>query len=207
MMQKKKPILLDLPMFIETPRLVLRPPRVGEGAMLNAAIIESFETLNKFMLWAKEKPSLDDSEEVVRREAANWILKPKDDPELMLLILDKKTNALIGASGFHGIDWDVPCVETGYWVNKRYSGQGFITEAVNAITQYAFKVLDVKRIAITCDTDNERSKKIPERLGYRLESIMRANKIKPISGEVADTLVYVRNDLNDLPELEVTWGN
>lgn len=206
-MQSRKPILLDLPMQIETPRLLLRPPQIGEGKLLNATILESFDILHQFMLWAKEKPSLDDSEEVVRREAAHWILKPKDDPELMLFILDKKTNDLVGATGLHNIDWDVPCVETGYWVRKKYSGQGFITEAVNAITQYAFKILHVKRIAITCDVDNERSKKIPERLGYSLESIMKANRIKPVSGEVSDTVVYVRNDLINLPELDVQWGS
>ena len=87
------------------------------------------------MLWAAEKPTLDDSEEVVRREAANWILKKTDDPELMLFILDKSTNELVGATSYHGIDWNVPCVETGYWVRKKYSGQGYITEACNAIRQ------------------------------------------------------------------------
>jgi hypothetical protein len=46
---------------------------------------------------------------------------------------------------------------------------------------------------------------IPERLGYRLESTMKANRIKPVNGEVTDTLVYVRNDLIDLPELDVSW--
>lgn len=97
------PILLDLPMPITTPRLLLRPPRAGDGAMLNAAILESFDLLSQFMLWAKEKPSLEDSETVVRREAANWIFKKREDPELMLLIFDKNTNELIGASGFHSI--------------------------------------------------------------------------------------------------------
>ena len=82
-----------------------------------------------------------------------------------------------------------------------------ITEAINAMTQYAFNVLQVKRLAITCDADNECSKKIPERLGYRLESIMKSNRVKPVSGEVTDTLVYVRNDLCDLSELNVTWKN
>ena len=99
------------------------------------------------------------------------------------------------------------CVETGYWVRQKYARCGYITEAINAITQYAFKIIKAKRIAITCDIDNERSKKIPERLGYRLESIMKSNRIKPITGEVTDTLVYVRNDLIDFPEMTVTWGN
>ena len=68
-------------------------------------------------------------------------------------------------------------------------------------------MLKVKRLAITCDADNERSKKIPERLGYRFESIMKSNRVKPISGEITDTLVYVRNDLINLPKLEVIWKN
>ncbi len=198
---------IDLPTHIETPRLLLRPPQANEGKILNVAILESFDLLNKHMLWAKEKPSIEESEAVVKREAKNWILQIKSDPELMLFILDKNTNDLIGATGFHGIDWDVPCAETGYWVRKKYLGQGYITEAINAITQYAFNVMKVKRLVITCDVDNERSKKIPERLGYQFESTMRANRIKPISGEVSDTLVYVRNDLNNLPELEVIWKN
>src|SRR4029079_1549181 len=183
---------IDLPTHIETPRLLLRPPRANEGKILNAAILESFELLNKYMLWAKEKPSFEESEAVVKREAQNWILKRKSDPELMLFILDKNTNNLIGATGFHGIDWDVPCAETGYWVRKKYLSQGYITEAINAITQYAFNVMKVKRLAITCDVDNERSKKIPERLGYKFESQMKSNRIKPINGEVTDTLVFVR---------------
>lgn len=198
---------IDLPTHIETPRLLLRPPQTNEGKILNAAILESFELLNKYMLWAKEKPSLEESEAVVKREAQNWILKRKSDPELMLFILDKNTNNLIGATGFHGIDWDVPCAETGYWVRRKYSGHGYITEAINAITQYAFNVLKVRRLAITCDVDNERSKKIPERLGYRLESIMKSNRVKPINGEITDTLVYVRNNLINFPELKVIWKN
>ncbi|MBA2710351.1 MAG: GNAT family N-acetyltransferase [Tatlockia sp.] len=205
-MKNINPIFIDLPIPIVTPRLYIRPPKIGDGAMLNSAVLESFDLLNKFMPWANVKPSLDDSEEYVRREAANWIYKKKEDPELMLLILDKNSHDLIGATGFHNIDWEVPCVETGYWVRKKYSGQGFITEAANAITQYAFKVLNVKRVAITCDIDNERSKKIPERLGYQLESIMKSNRIKPTTGEVTDTLVYVRFGLSCLPELNVSWA-
>jgi ribosomal-protein-serine acetyltransferase len=196
---------IDMPAYIETPRLVLRPPREDEGEILNTAIVESFELLHEYMLWAKEKPSLQESEAIVKKEARNWILKRKSDPEFMLFILDKKTNDFIGATGFHSIDWDVPCAETGYWIRKKYLGQGYITEAINALTQYAFNVMKVKRLAITCDVENERSKKIPERLGYRFESIMKANRVKPVSGEATDTLVYVRNDLVGLPELNVMW--
>ncbi len=205
-MKKINPALIDLPIPIQTPRLLLRPPKVGEGSILNTAVLESFDTLHKFMLWANVKPTLEESEEVVRREAANWIFKKKEDPELMLFILDKESNDFVGATGFHGIDWDVPCVETGYWVRQKYVGNGLITEAINALTRYAFEVMRVKRIAITCDIENERSKKVPERLGYMLESVMKSSRIHPSTGEVTDTLVYVRTDAKNLPELEVNFG-
>ncbi len=42
-----KPILIDLPMPILTPRLLIRPPRVDDGIELNEAVIESFETLRQ----------------------------------------------------------------------------------------------------------------------------------------------------------------
>jgi RimJ/RimL family protein N-acetyltransferase len=81
-----------------------------------------------------------------------------------------------------------------------------MTEAINAITQYAFKQLCVKRIAITCSIDNVRSRKIPERSNYVLEGVLKANRLKPGSREVTDTLVFAKYSLDNLPSLSVTWN-
>ena len=42
-------------------------------------------------------------------------------------------------------------------------------------------------------------------LGYSLESTMKANRVKPITGEVTDTLVFVRTNLINLPALKISW--
>lgn len=202
-----KPILLDLPLPISTPRLILKPPQSGDGAIINEAILESFNLLNQFMPWAKEKPSVYESEEFARQSAANWILKNNDEPYLPLLIFDKKTKQFIGGTGYHHYDWNVPCVETGYWIRKSYTEKGLMTEAINAITQYAFKQLGMKRITITCDIDNIRSKKIPERLGFILEGTLKGNRRKLLTNEISDTLIYSRYNLDNLPDLAVAWGN
>lgn len=81
-----------------------------------------------------------------------------------------------------------------------------MTEAVNAITWYAFKQLQMRRVAITCDIDNVRSKKIPERLGFQLEGVLKTNRVKPLTGEISDTLIYAKYDVNNLPNLAVSWG-
>jgi ribosomal-protein-serine acetyltransferase len=68
-----KPIFLDFPIPITMPRLMLRPPQIGEGVMVNADIMESFDALYEFMPWAKTKPTVDDTEKFIRQAAANWI--------------------------------------------------------------------------------------------------------------------------------------
>ena len=201
-----KPILMNLPMPIITPRLLIRPTRVDDGKAVNAAILESYEELHRFMDWAKTKPSVEDSEEQARLAAANWILKKNDEPWLQLFIYDKTTGEFIGGTGYHHIIWEVPSVETGYWIRSSRAKQGLMTEAINAITQYAFKQLGVKRIAITCDLDNTRSQLIPERLNYTLEATLKSNRRKPITGEISDTLVYAIYNLDNLPNLNVSWA-
>ena len=193
-------------MPIITPRLLICPPQIGDGLVLNAAILESFEVLHEFMDWAKATPSINDSEEHIRQASANWILKKNAEPWLQLLIFDKHSGEFIGSTSFHHIDWKIPSVETGYWIRTVRAGQGMMTEATNAITQYAFKQLGVKRIAITCDIDNIRSKKIAERLNYTLEGILKFHRRKPINCELSDTLIYAKYSMENLPLLFVTWG-
>jgi ribosomal-protein-serine acetyltransferase len=161
---------MNFPMPIITNRLIIRPPRIGDGVHFNTAILETYHELNEAMLWAKQKPTIDDSEIFVRQAAANWILKKNEEPYLPLFILDREKNTFLGATGYHHTDWSVPAFETGYWIRATHQGKGIMTEAINAITRYAFIELKVKRLEIRCDIQNERSKKIPERLGYTLES-------------------------------------
>ncbi|MFI4918847.1 MAG: GNAT family N-acetyltransferase [Legionellales bacterium] len=195
------PILMDLPMPITTARLLIRPPLIGDGVVVNAAILESYDVLHEFVDWAKTKPSVDETEEHIRLAAANWILKKNEEPYLELYLFDKISGEFVGGTGFHHINWAIPSVETGYWIRSSRSGQGLMTEAINAITQYAFRQMGVKRIAITCDIDNTRSKKIAERLHYTLEGILKFHRRKSISGALSDTMVYAQYAIENLPPL------
>ncbi len=91
-------------------------------------------------------------------------------------------------------------------VRSTLAKQGIIKEAVNAVTKYAFDVLRAKRVEIRCDTENVRSKKVCERLGFELEGTLRQNDLKCHGGGPRDTHVYACIDVKNLPVLEVTWG-
>lgn len=81
-----------------------------------------------------------------------------------------------------------------------------MTEAINALTHYAFIELHVRRIEIRCDILNVRSKKIPERLGYHLEATLKNHRLNKSTNSISDTLIYVKYDLGNIQKLSVDWN-
>ena len=140
------------------------------------------------MPWAKETLTVDDNELYVR-EAQIRFLKREGWPLLLLL---KDTNTVIGSSGLHHINWSVPKVEIGYWVRTPYAGQGYITEAVAAVTEFAFTALEAIRIEIRCDAKSERSAAVAHRSGFTLEGTLRCEDRCPMTNELRDTLVFAK---------------
>lgn len=194
------PLLIDLPVPIITPRLLIRPPAMADALQLNAAVIESFDMLHQWMEWAQERPTLQDTQMLVRQMQAEWILRQN----FMVLLFDRTGATLIGASGFNVPQWEVPSFRIGYWVRTCSAGKGFIAEAVNALTRYAFQELQAARLEIRCDEANIRSANVAERLGYVHEATFRHDARTP-QGTLRNTRIYARCDLKALPELEVTW--
>lgn len=184
----QRPILLDIPDAFESERLLLRAPQVGDGEAINRAVVESLEELRPWMPWATEAPSLADSEEVVRRAAVKYLARE----DFMLLLWDKATGELVGASGMHRIDWEIPAVEIGYWVRTSMSGHGYITEAVNAITHFAFATLGAHRVEIRCDERNTRSAAVARRAGFTLEGILHNEARDHISLKLRNTMVFAK---------------
>lgn len=192
-MSQTSPILLNIPTEIKTQRLLLRAPRQGDGLVVNAAIKESFDRLHIWMPWAKTLPTPDETEENLRRSTAQWILRE----ELRLLVFNRSGTELIGSSGLHLIDWSIPKFEVGAWIRTPYEGKGLMSEALNAITRFAFTELNAKRVDGACDPKNERSRKMIERLGFLYESEIKRRE---------DVLrLYFRSDIDGLPKLEVSW--
>jgi len=181
----EKPILLDFPDTFETERLIIRAPKAGDGQAINDAVRESQDHLKPWMPWAVKLQTPEESEELVRRGAMRWILRE----DLWMLLFRKSDGLYVGGSGLHRIDWSVPAFEIGYWVRKSLEGQGYISEAVAGITQFAFGVIGAERIEIRCDTRNGRSASVAQRAGYTLEGTLRHNAWAN-DGTLRDTHVF-----------------
>ncbi len=181
------PILLSFPESFESERLLIRAPLWGDGAAVNTAILESLDELRPWMPWARLLPTPEQAEATIRKSRLEF-LERKD---LRLLLLHKTSGELIGSSGLHRIDWQTRKFEIGYWVRSSYSRQGYITEAVHAITNYAIQELQANRIEIRCDTRNTPSARVAERSGFTLEGILRGDKCD-VDGKLRDTMIFAK---------------
>jgi RimJ/RimL family protein N-acetyltransferase len=183
-----KPSLIEFPEEIMTERLLIRKPLPGDGKAVYEAMQASLNELKPWMPWAHTNQSVQDVEANIRDSIAKFITRE----DLRLHIFNKETMEFIGSSGLHRINWNVPKFEIGYWSDTRYSGKGYITEAAEAITNFAFTELNAKRVEIRCDPRNSKSRAIPEKLGFTLEGILKNDSLSAKSKEIRDTCVFAK---------------
>jgi RimJ/RimL family protein N-acetyltransferase len=182
------PILLDFPDHLETGRLLLRAPRPGDGAMLNASILETLDDLRRYpasMPWALEELPVAKTEEFCRHGAAHWLLRT----DLPMLLFRRDNGEHAGNCGLHRFNWQTRVFEIGWWGRKRYQGQGLITEAAAALTEFAFAQLGARRVWCCMDEENARSRGVAERLRFLHEGTLRSERCDP-DGTRRNMLVY-----------------
>ncbi|WP_286884708.1 GNAT family N-acetyltransferase [Aneurinibacillus sp. UBA3580] len=80
---------------------------------------------------------------------------------------------IVGVVGLHYMDWINHCTSIGYWIIENMQGKGIMTAAVSRLIRYVFDELGLNRVEIRCAVENEKSRAIPERLGFTREGQIR----------------------------------
>ncbi len=199
--QTKNSILIDIPMPIRTPRLMLRPVQPGDGVHMFAAKQESFAELRKWMPWAKELGTAEDSEITAREAYAKFIRRE----DIMIAGFEQDSGQFVIGTGLHRFNWDLRIFEIGYYVRTSATGKGYASEASNALTRYAFSALSASKVTIGHAAENHASARVIEKLGFEKEAVLRKDAILP-DGTVTDHHWYARFNTDGLPDLDVTWG-
>lgn len=183
------PILLDIAEQFESERLVMRAVAAGNGVLHYPALQESLLDLRRYLghlAWVKEEPSLANSERYCRGQRATFIQREN----LVYFIFLKSDQTLVGSIGLHRIEWRIPKFEIGYWCRSSAQGSGYIVEAVNAITAFAFADLAARRVEIRADDDNRPSWKVAEAAGFELEGILRNVDRDELTDALRDLRIY-----------------
>jgi RimJ/RimL family protein N-acetyltransferase len=123
-------------------------------------------------------------------DANRWIGRTRDEQPILNFALEVD-QAAVGAIGLHPKrDVYRRSAEIGYWLGEKYWGRGIVTEAIEALTGYAFTTLDLVRLSADVFEWNDGSMRALEKAGYEREAKLRRAAIK--DGKIIDVFVYAK---------------
>lgn len=108
--------------------------------------------------------------------------------ELQLAIVDAEGDRIWGCASVHAVDHERGNAAVGYWLVGAARGRGLATTAVTLLSDWAFAVLGLHRLELTCAPDNLASQAVARRAGFQLEGLLRSHT--PFKGARRDTLLH-----------------
>ncbi len=143
----------------------------------------SLDHLRPWMPWAADEPqTLEEKVELLRNFRGRFDL----EEDFVYGVFSRDESEVIGGTGLHTRHGE-GAFEIGYWIRESRAGQGLATETSAALTRIAFEVCGVDRVEIRTDPRNERSRKVPLKLGYTEEATLRRRLGYP---EPRDVVIY-----------------
>lgn len=140
-------------------RFSLRALRPDDARAIFASIDTQREYLGRWLPFVASTRRIEQTRDVVRDMLA--------DPTNPVFTL-RDGDVFAGLIGFKGADRPSGTIEIGYWLREEFQGRGIVTTAVRALCELAFSELGIRTVVIRCGTENSRSNRIPQRLGFRM---------------------------------------
>lgn len=170
------------PVTLETDRLMLRPMSLDDVPAFGEAARDGNQ-------WEKKTttvPRPEGFEEYVRKalelQAAGLALP--------FTTVVKDGNRVVGSTRFMNIDAVNHRVEIGTtWIARSWQRTFVNTHAKFLMLRHAFEVLGCNAVEIRTHSQNDQSRAAIERLGAKLDGILRRHMIMP-DGHIRDTAVY-----------------
>ncbi|MDD5417332.1 MAG: GNAT family N-acetyltransferase [Candidatus Nanoarchaeia archaeon] len=157
--------------ILESERLILRPVKLSDAdAVYEHAkhrVISRY-TSNIPYPYPKEsaKPFL-----------RKCLKKLKDNEEYTFAMVPKNKKTLIGIVSLH-LKWENKRAELGYWLGKKYWGNGYMPETVKTILDFGFNKLKLNKIYARAFVVNSASKRVLEKSGFKKEGTLQQHYFK-----------------------------
>ena len=151
---------------LETDRLILRPLTLKDTDF----VFQHFSdpAVTRYLL---DEPPL--TERAQAQALIQFYLEPRGKTYNRWGIVRKADDRLIGTCGTHKWDRRHFRAEIGYDLSPNWWGQGYMAEALRAVIQNGFGRMGLNRIDALVYTENGRSIRLLQRLGFQEEGILR----------------------------------
>ena len=161
------------PEIIETERLRLRRPRVGDAAAIFSGWASDPE-VTRYLAWPRHR-SIDDTLGFIIWSDQEW----KAHPTGPYLVESRESGLPIGSTG---LAFETASrASTGYVLARSAWGRGFATEALLAMAALAPR-LGAVRLQALCHAEHRASARVLEKAGFSREGILREHSEFPNLG-------------------------
>ncbi|MEM9432519.1 MAG: GNAT family protein [Pseudomonadota bacterium] len=171
---------------IETERMTLRLPQHSDFRAWATLRSESLEFL------APWEPSWA-GDHLTRKSFTNrvyWAQRSFNSDTALPVFMERRSDgAILGAITLDNIRRGPAQAGTlGYWIGQSHARQGFMREAILAMVHNAFTALDLSRIEAACLPENEASRGVLEKSGFKYEGV--AQSYLQINGRWRNHVLY-----------------
>jgi ribosomal-protein-alanine N-acetyltransferase len=152
-------------------RIFLRRPEAADWA----AWAELRSRSRNFLTpWEPSWPPDSLSRLSFRRRLRRQAREEAEDLDHAFFIFLRDTPILIGGITVGDVQRGAADSATiGYWIGEPFARQGYMTEALTAIMNYAFQKLGLHRLQAACMLENVASQRLLERCNFQQEGIAR----------------------------------
>jgi RimJ/RimL family protein N-acetyltransferase len=182
---------LELADGFETARLIVRRALADDAQEFNQATVETFDQLQRWFPWAKQRPSIADTQQYLQQAGRDYV----ERTAFHFMWLLKEGGTLVGRCGLHQVDWEKRSCALGYWTRQNYQKQGFAAEAIHGVTAFAFEALRFNQVNVLVRIDNAPSRRLAEMVGYQLHET-RVNGEQDADGQWHDQWVFTMSKQN-----------
>lgn len=184
---------------LSTPRLTLRPPEVDDYAAWARLRSDSEAFLRPWEpAWARDHLTAR-----AFRERVYWAARAIAEGRAFPLFMVRDADAaLVGGVTLDNIRRGPAMSATvGYWIGEAHARRGYMTEALTALRDHAFRDLGLSRLEAACLPENEPSRAVLERVGFKYEGV--AQSYLQIAGRWRTHVLYaaLREDRRGRAEL------
>jgi ribosomal-protein-alanine N-acetyltransferase len=166
--------------------IYLRYPRIADYAVWAKLRGDSRDFLTPWEpVWADDELTRG----AFRRRIKRYQKETRLDSAYVFFVLRESDDALLGGVTLSNVRRGVTqCCTLGYWIGAQFARKGYMTHAVKALVPFIFRTLGLHRIEAACLTDNDASKNLLARTGFRQEGLARRYLL--INGAWADHLLF-----------------
>jgi ribosomal-protein-serine acetyltransferase len=148
-------------------RTILRPLVDTDATQLFALVDANRAHLRRWLAWVDGASDVARIGEFLRGVQA----RAAEGTSLELAI--EHVGELAGIAGFRALDAANRAAEIGYWLREDRGGRGIMTASCRALVRHGFESLGLNRISLAAAVENTRSRRVAERLGFRLDGVLR----------------------------------